>query len=232
MTKNKIYLFLTLICLIASSASQAQKVNISKNLPYMDVEYNNNIIRIERIQDSNHTLTGGFSKTSRNCPPFCIQPITPVPGVKTVGELEVIDFIAKDLKQGTGILIDARTPNWHQKGTIPGSINIPFTVFSRDKDNIDLINAFNKLGVKKKVAAEGEASFWEKLSFGKQKNNNPNWDFSKAKDVLLWCNGMWCGQSPRAIKALVDHGYPEKKILYFRGGLQTWLILGLTVVKP
>jgi hypothetical protein len=31
------------------------------------------------------------------------------PGVKTLAELEVINFISKDVKNKTGLLIDART---------------------------------------------------------------------------------------------------------------------------
>ena len=58
------------------------------------------------------------------------------------------------------------------------------------------------------------------------------WDFSEAKDILLWCNGMWCGQSPRAIKGLLAMGYPAEKIFYYRSGMQSWQLLGLSVVVP
>ncbi len=58
------------------------------------------------------------------------------------------------------------------------------------------------------------------------------WDFSKAKTLVLFCNGMWCGQSPRNIMALVKFGYPAEKIKWYRGGMQNWEILGLSTVKP
>lgn len=219
------------ILILCSSSVSAQDVNISKNIPYVDVDYKNNIIRLERNQDSNHTLQGGFAKTSRNCPPFCIEPMEVAPGVTTVGELEVIDFITKDLKQKTGLLIDARTESWHKKGTIPGSVNIPFLVFGQDETDEQLLDAMKQLGVKRKSTSSDDASFWSWASDDDEKKNK-NWDFSNAKDLILWCNGMWCGQSPRAIKSLLQHGYPANKIKYFRGGMQTWLILGLTVVKP
>ena len=35
-----------------------------------------------------------------------------------------------------------------------------------------------------------------------------------------------------AIKALLDHGFPKEKVSYYRGGMQMWRILGLTVVTP
>ncbi|MCU7800163.1 MAG: rhodanese-like domain-containing protein [gamma proteobacterium symbiont of Lucinoma myriamae] len=218
------------VLIMCSSSLYARDVNISKNIPYIDVDYKNNIIRLERNQYKKHVLKGGFTKTSRNCPPFCIQPVEVAPGVGTVGELEVVDFIAKDLKQHTGLLIDARTAGWHKKGTIPGSINIPFTVFGLDETDELLLEAMTTLGVKRKSTSSDDDSFWSWAS-GDDENKNKNWDFSNAKDLVLWCNGMWCGQSPRAIKSLLKHGYPASKIKYFRGGMQTWLILGLTVVK-
>ncbi len=59
-----------------------------------------------------------------------------------------------------------------------------------------------------------------------------NWDFSECKELVLWCNGPHCGQSPRAIKGLIKLGYPEEKLAYFRGGMQTWQLWGLTIVTP
>jgi rhodanese-related sulfurtransferase len=57
-------------------------------------------------------------------------------------------------------------------------------------------------------------------------------NFSNAKTLVMYCNGIWCGQSPTAIKKLLDYGYPASKIKYFRGGMQNWESLGLTVVNP
>ena len=61
---------------------------------------------------------------------------------------------------------------------------------------------------------------------------NDDWDFTSAKKIILWCNGMWCGQSPRAEKGLLELGFPIETILYYRGGMQAWQSLGLTVVVP
>ena len=72
----------------------------------------------------------------------------------------------------------------------------------------------------------------ETLGFMDGDMKTDSWDFSQAKDVLLWCNGPWCGQSPRAIKALLALGYPADKIYYYRGGMQMWQSLGLTTIKP
>ncbi len=48
----------------------------------------------------------------------------------------------------------------------------------------------------------------------------------KGKDIIAFCNGWWCGQSPTGIKALVGLGY-KGKIYYFRGGSQDWADAGL-----
>ncbi len=56
-------------------------------------------------------------------------------------------------------------------------------------------------------------------------------DFSDAKTLVLYCNGMWCGQSPASIKTLLSFGYPAHKIKWYRGGMQDWEVLGLTSVK-
>jgi rhodanese-related sulfurtransferase len=49
-----------------------------------------------------------------------IQPISLAPGVRTVGELEVIEH----LQAGRPIL-DCRLPEYVERGTIPGAVNIP-----------------------------------------------------------------------------------------------------------
>jgi rhodanese-related sulfurtransferase len=72
----------------------------------------------------------------------------------------------------------------------------------------------------------------EKVGLFSGDKKTDTWDFSEARQLLLWCNGPWCGQSPRAIKALLGHGFPAEKVSYYRGGMQMWKVLGLTVVIP
>jgi rhodanese-related sulfurtransferase len=57
-------------------------------------------------------------------------------------------------------------------------------------------------------------------------------DFSEVKSLILFCNGSWCSQSPRAIFKLLNMGYPKEKLLWYRGGLQDWLIYDFTVENP
>jgi len=223
---------LGLALLSFSSISFALDVNITEKIPYIAVQHKGETVRIQRIQDQNHHLTGGFAKTSRKCPPFCIQPMIVAPGVETFGELEVLNFIETKVKTKQGLLIDARTSSFFKRGTIPLSINIPFTTFSLERNDKKLIAVMKTLGVeRRKEKLEG---YWTDLKAvtGIEEKPNPYWDFSNAKDLTLWCNGMWCGQSPRAIEGLLKLGYPAEKIHYYRAGMQGWRILGLSVTVP
>ena len=176
-------------------AAHAGNVGITKDIMSITVQTKNGPVKIIRNQDNSAVINPAFAKTSRKCPPFCVQPQKVAPGVETVGELEVIKYMDKG-----GLIIDARTVEWHVKGTIPGSKNIPYT---------QVASRLNELGCKK----------------------GAKWDCSNAKTVLLFCNGLWCGQSPTAIRAMLREGYPASKILYYRNGMQGWQSLGLTVVE-
>lgn len=214
----------------------AVDVMLTDYLAYLEVKHDDRVVRVERIQDQENVLNDGFAKTSRKCPPFCIQPMKVAPGVTTVGEAEIFRFMERQMAQGTGLLIDARTPSWHEKGTIPGSVNIPFTVFSGDDNDAATIAALERIGGVRRGEVSGMTRKFEQAMaplglFGANAKTDI-WDFSNAKELVLWCNGPWCGQSPRAIKALIEHGFPPEKISYYRGGMQMWKILGLTVVVP
>ncbi len=198
------------IFLILTSLNGVE-VNIRKGLPYVDVDINGESVRIERIQDTKHKLKNSYTKTSRPAPPFTIQAYQPIKGIKTIGELDVIDFILKDVNNNTGVLVDARMPKWYRAGTIPGAINLPFSILSI-KDNNPFISQIFEL-------------------FGAEKVKD-KWNFSDAQTILIFDNGPWCQQGVRAMKNLVRLGYPKSKILYYRGGMQYWQILGLTTIKP
>jgi len=190
---------------ISTFLVNANVVEITKGVPYIEVEMNGEVYKIERTQNPNDYLTNTFALTSRPSPPFFIEPFSVTKSVETYGELEVLDFISKK----KGIFIDARLENWYAKSAIPGAVNIPFKLFLSPSDK------------RTKVLKE----FGGKETTGK-------WDFKKAKTILLYCNGAWCGQSPTAINALIELGYPEEKMKYYRGGMQAWQLLGLTTIVP
>jgi len=232
---NKSLASIILTATIAVSFNSQAKdvtVKITKDKSYSTVHDGTELIKISRIQDTSHVIDGSFSKTSRPCPPFCINPISLDKRVTTVAELEVIKFMETSMYRGDGVLVDARTPSWHKKGTIPGSINIPFTVFEKGADDVELAEIFEKLGAVERDEVNPVLLMVEGFGFLDGDQKTEQWDFSDAKELLLWCNGPWCGQSPRAIRSLIKAGYPAEKLYYYRGGMQMWQSLGLTTVMP
>ncbi|MEE9346241.1 MAG: rhodanese-like domain-containing protein [Methylococcales bacterium] len=185
-------------------------VRITKDIPYVEVNHQGVMVKISRVQDTDNRIIDDFSKTSRPCPPFCIHPIEAAPGVRTIGEIELLEFLKNNEASENGLLIDARMPEWYESETIPGAVNIPFVIFT-------------KLTSKRNRILE---------LLGAVKDKSGNYDFSKAKNLSLFCNGPWCDQSPRAIKGLIKVGYPPEKLAYYRGGMQLWKLFGLTTVLP
>jgi rhodanese-related sulfurtransferase len=109
--------------------------------------------------------------------------------------LELIEML-QDLD---AVVVDSRTRDWFEGGTIPGAVSIPYTF---------ILDELGQLGC--------EPDF-------------EGWDCTEAKSVALFCNGTWCGQSPTAIRSMIAAGYPADRISYYRGGMQVWRMLGLTV---
>jgi hypothetical protein len=106
-------------------------VRITRDLPSLDVLHNGKMVTIVRNQDQKNTVNPTYAMTSRECPPFCIQPSTLAPGVETIGEVEMLDYLARVSAGDNSILVvDSRTPDWVRNGTIPGSVNIPWTSLS------------------------------------------------------------------------------------------------------
>ena len=187
---------LTIALSIAAVSAMAEtEVSIAKGMPYVTVDTPNGPVEIHRIQDTDNKIDGEWARTSRPCPNFCIQPNTPAEGVTTIGELELIEML-QDLD---AVVVDSRTRDWFEGGTIPGAVSIPYTF---------ILDELGQLGC--------EPDF-------------EGWDCTEAKSVALFCNGTWCGQSPTAIRSMIAAGYPADRISYYRGGMQVWRMLGLTV---
>ena len=222
----------TSVALSFGVQAKEAEVKITNDKSYSTVYVDNELVKISRIQDTSHVIDGSFAKTSRPCPPFCITPISLDKRVTTVAELEVIKFIETAVYRGDGVMIDARTPSWHKKGTIPGSINIPFTKFEKGPDDIEVAEILESLGAVERGDVNPIVGMVEDMGLMGGDQKTEKWDFTDAKELLLWCNGPWCGQSPRAIKSLIAMGYPAEKLYYYRGGMQMWQSLGLTTIVP
>lgn len=193
-------LFTVMVLLLAAAGATAEEIRagIAPDRPVVTVQTPDGPVEIRRDQNPDAVLEGDWARISRDCPPFCIQPMVPAEGVTPIGELELLDL----LETGAAEVIDSRTPDWFEGGTIPGAINIPYT---------EIADRLGDLGC--------EPDF-------------DGWDCTGAKEVALFCNGLWCGQSPSAIRVMIGVGYPAERIRYYRGGMQSWRLLGLTVVQP
>ncbi|RLJ19576.1 sulfurtransferase [bacterium endosymbiont of Escarpia laminata] len=194
--------------------------NITSTLHSVDVMHNGKTVTIERSSDKNATVPKAYNKIARHCPPFCIQPMPLGQGIETLGELEVLGYL-KRVANGdrTVMVIDSRTPEWMARGTIPGSTNIPW-----NKINVDVEGSF---------AIDAEAETLQGIlqdTFGARLVKG-SWDFRNAKTLAFFCNGAWCPQSAVNVKTLVRLGYPAYKLKWYRGGMQSWVGLGLTTVN-
>jgi rhodanese-related sulfurtransferase len=101
------------------------------------------------------------------------------------------------------VVVDGRVRKDFEGGAIPGAINIPYT------------EAADRLG---ELGCEPD--------FDGYICDGPD-----VKSVALYCNGPWCGQSPTAARRMIEAGFPAEKIYYYRGGMQVWRMLGLTVTE-
>lgn len=208
--KKALLLFLLLsISILAKSQTDSLSVKITESISSIKTKDSNKKIEIKRVQDTKNRLTDDFTKTSRACPPFCIQKTKISKGIQNIAELELLDFIKNRVSSHQGILVDTRLKKWFEVETIPSAINIPYTaVENKSKKKIKAL--FQALGMK--VKANGE------------------WNFTNVKELLLFDNGVWCEQAQHFVDGILQYNYPKEKLLYYRAGLQGWKLLGLTTI--
>ncbi len=172
------------------------RVKITENIESVKFLYQGEEFQIERR----------VNIEKQSCPPYCIQAMN-IEKVKTVGELEVLDFIKSLQKKRGRIFVDARAVSEYKKNTIPGAVNIPYTMLTPDSKYRDEV--LNLLGAKKL---------------------QKKWYFRNIQKLLIFDNGILDTQATKIIKSLIDVGYPQKEILYYRGGFNSWKNLGLTIL--
>lgn len=132
--------------------------------------------------------------------------------VETYGELEVMTFIKRMQNDASMLFVDTRDEEWYEYRTIPGADNMHYVYITMPKVfPEEFQDSLVKLGI----------------VIGKDRR----YDFSNVKTVLFFCNGAWCSQSPKMIKALLTLGYPAEKIKWYRGGMDDWLGLSMTTTR-
>lgn len=177
---------------------------IAPDLYSFVVEHGGEKVEVKREQAQDNKIHELYSTTYRGMP----QPIRPFEphDVETLGEREFVKYMIESQTNEDVLVVDTRTEGWHYRLTIPGSVNVPYTVMDEAESARDTLEEFGAV------------------------KNGESWDFSKAKTLAMFCNGYWCGQTPRLVRMLLEAGYPDTKLKYYRGGMQAWTSLGLTTV--
>lgn len=186
-------LFALALGLCASSVAFGQAATIAVGTP-LNIFDNQKVVVVQTAQGPVE-ITRTMTACGKNG--GILQPLVPVPGVHPIGEIEIIQA----LSERKGLVVDMRDTNDRVKGTIPGSVGIPYT---------EVVDRMAELGCSK----TGKA-----------------WNCTEAKPIYAFCNGPTCPQSPMAIRAMTREGFPADKIYYYRGGMLDWDALGLTSVK-
>ncbi|MFZ5484906.1 MAG: rhodanese-like domain-containing protein [Pseudomonadota bacterium] len=199
------------VSLSVLAAETVKPVHITHGLPSVEILHLGQRVTLERNADPDNMIDPDFSLTSRPCPPYCIQPMHLAPGVETLGELEVIDYL-KRAGDGSVLVVDSRDSDWPlRSGILPGAVHIPWTELHPAHSDPEKIAELLS------------------LRFGAARAGGL-WNFENARTLVFYCNGPWCGQSPTNIKQLLAYGYPAHKLKWYRGGMQAWKALGLTTM--
>ena len=196
---------LILILFMGLRAGQYDKVKIAPDMSYIYVYHKGKAVKVHRIQDTSHKITGEYAKQYR--PNQDIQPIKIDKNIQTIGEIELLHFMQEKGNSKKGVLIDVRSKEAYKKETIPSAVNIPYETKN---------NAY-KMGKILQI-------------FGAIRLNNGILKTDNAADLVVFGHGLWESKSAEFILELLKYGYPSTKILYYRGGMQMWKILGFTTV--
>jgi len=146
-----------------------------------------------------------------SCPPFCIEPLL-IKDVKTVAELETLEFIGKLKEKKARLLIDVRSNKVYKKETIPGAISLPLHMINDASPYQEEV--LKLLGAKKLLTGDKKSK----------------WYFPDAQYLLIFGQSATNNEASTFIKKLIKVGYPASKILYYRGGILSWKSLGLTLI--
>jgi rhodanese-related sulfurtransferase len=189
------------------------RVGITPAMESVAVRHRGEWVWIERAQNADNRTHPEYAQTSRDCPPFCIQPMVLAEGVETLGELEFIDYLVRQGRDESVRVVDARSDAEYRSGAIPGAASVPWTDLVAEVGAVDFL-------IEERLTDFGVAL------------DGTDADFTAARTLVVYDNGPWCGQAAGKIRALLSMGYPPERIKWYRGGLQAWHSLGLTVIMP
>lgn len=168
--------------------------------------FNGQEITISRSANLDPSTLDIVSRAYSDCMAPCLSPMVVDPAVVTYGELDVIAFMSGPVEAGSGLLVDARLPDARAGGSIPAAINIPAATLAPSNPYRSEI-----------LLALGAAQ------------TSSGYDYSGAYHLLVFDSGPATQDAANLISDLLSTGYPAEKIAYYRGGMQVWSTLGLTM---
>lgn len=152
------------------------------------------------------TYASRFAAIPASCDPYCIAPQSAAVGIEALIEGQVLDFLVEKVGQNEGLLVDARMPEGRALGYIPGSVSLPHETSAPENEFRDEI-----------LKALGARAFEDVFNF------------ADAQNLVVYDNGPTQNDAGVLISHLLEVGYPSEKIRYYRGGMQVWSVVGLTV---
>ncbi len=170
-------------------------IKITEKLVSVETEHLDHNVTIERT-----------STATLSCPPFCIQPMK-IEGIETVGELEALAFIQESQSKKQQLLIDVRTHQEYNRETIPGAINLPYKMLTKESPYQE-----------------------EVLKILGGKKIKSRWLFKEPQKLLIFGESLFSPEATKAVRELIKLGYPKKKLYYYRGGIRSWKVAGLTLI--
>jgi len=190
----------SLMATAKESIIKNKTINITEKIVSVEVLHDTQSIVIERIP----------IKEKNSCPPFCIEPMQ-IKNVVTVGEVETLAFIEKLKEKKSRLLVDVRENIDYKKSTIPGAINLPLSML-KDKSPYQE-EVLRLLGAKKSG----------------RKHLKSKWYFKNPQALLIFGQSATTSEASTVVKRLLEFGYPSSKIFYYRGGVESWEAMGLTL---
>ena len=188
---------------LATTGSFAQ---IRETVSTIAFVFNGQQLQISQAAQMDTTAVAQHFKRPNDCRDVCIAPTLAAAGVATVTEQDVIGFVQSEVARGAGLLLDSRTAQDRATGYIATSVNVPLELL--EPDNPFLADILIAMGAVR---------------------NGATMDFSAALPLIVFDDGPTSFDAPDLIQALRATGYPADKIRYYRGGMQVWTALGLSV---
>lgn len=192
----------------AALFAQAATVEAQDYLTTAKAAFNFGGTRVEIGPNATNAATHAsrFAAVPASCDPYCVAPQSAAVGIETIIEGQVLDFLVTAVGENTGLLVDARMPEGRALGYIPGSVSLPHETLADENEFRDEI-----------LKALGARAFEDVFNF------------ADAQNLVVYDNGPSQNDAGILISHLLEVGYPPEKIRYYRGGMQVWSVVGMTV---